>query len=187
MRADELAGDERRRAAACAAGCSSPARSSRRGARRSGCRGPSASRGRAGRESRPCPFCSSKWQGSRKPGTKSMCCAVEREALQPVVAPIGDDEDRRCAARVDPDAVRLGQLARLRSLAAERADVLRLAVVLVDVVRAVAVADVDVAVGRDRDVGRVVALRRAVGRRACRRRCRAAPGSSRRSPPSASS
>ena len=49
------------------------------------------------------------------------------------------------------------------ALAAEGADVLRLAVVLIDVVRAVAVADVDVAVGRDRHVGRVVALRRAVG------------------------
>ena len=113
--------------------------------------------------------------------------AVEREALQPVVAAVGDDEDRRSPARVHPDAVRLVELPRLRSVAAERADVLRLAVVLIDVVRAVAVADVDVAVRRDRDVRRVVALRRAVGARACRRRCRAAPGSSRRSPPSSSS
>ena len=45
---------------------------------------------------------------------------------------------------------------------AERADVLRLAVVLVHERRAVAVADVDVAVGRDGDIGRVVAFRRPV-------------------------
>ena len=36
--------------------------------------------------------------------------AVEREALQPVVAAIGDDEHRGRGARVDPDAVRLDQL-----------------------------------------------------------------------------
>src|SRR4030095_13604893 len=35
--------------------------------------------------------------------------AVERETLQPVVAPVGDHEDRSPGARVDPQAVRLVQ------------------------------------------------------------------------------
>ena len=116
---------------------------------------------RSGMTTRPLPFV--EVAGQPEALDEVDVLAVQREALQAVVAPIGDDQDGLAPRVIDPDPVRLGELARLRSLAAERADVLRLAVVLIDVVRAVAVADVDVAVRRDRDVGRVVGLRSAVG------------------------
>src|SRR6187401_651293 len=59
--------------------------------------------------------------------------------------------------------MRLGKLAGHGAAAAERTDVLRLARVLVDEIRPVAVGDVDVAIRRDGDVGRVVVLLHAVG------------------------
>ena len=67
------------------------------------------------------------------------------------------------AAAVHDDAVRAIQLAGLLALAAEGADVLALAVVLVDVAGAVAVAHVEIAVGRDGEVGGAVLRLLAVG------------------------
>ena len=94
---------------------------------------------------------------------KSMCFPSSAKRWRRLFRAVGDDVNRRLAPRVDPVAVRLGQLPRFRSAASERADVLALRVVLVDVGRAVAVADVDIAVRRNRDVRRVVARRLAVG------------------------
>ena len=118
---------------------------------------------------RPCrsgmttvPLCSSKWHGSRKPATKSTCVPSSVKRCSRLLRRSATTSSGVVAARVDPDAVRFGQLSRRRAASAEGADVFALAVVLVDEVRAVAVADVDVAVRRDREVGRVVALRRAV-------------------------
>ena len=50
---------------------------------------------------------------------------VERERLEPLVAAIGDQQDRRRAASVDGQAVRAIELAGLLALAAEGADELR--------------------------------------------------------------
>ena len=55
------------------------------------------------------------------------------------------------------------ELAGVFAVAAEGADVLALAVVLIDVAGAVAIADVDIAVGRDRQIGRAVLRLLAVG------------------------
>ena len=69
----------------------------------------------------------------------------------------------RAAAQVHGDAVRAIHLARLFAFAAEGADVLALAVVLVDVAGAVAIADVDIAVRGDGQIGRAVFGLLAVG------------------------
>ena len=51
--------------------------------------------------------------GESKPGNEVDVLAVEREALQSVVAPVGDDDHGRVGARIDPDAMRFCELARL--------------------------------------------------------------------------
>ena len=51
--------------------------------------------------------------GETEAGNEVDVLAVEREALQPVVAPVGDNDHGWSRARVDPDAVRLGELAGL--------------------------------------------------------------------------
>ena len=95
--------------------------------------------------------------------------AVEREVLQAGIGAVGDQQQRLRAAQIHGDAVRAIQLARIFALAAERADVLALAVVLVDVARSVAVAHIDIAIGRDGQVGgAVLGGRLAVFVRACR-------------------
>ena len=56
------------------------------------------------------------------------------------------------------NAVRAQQLSGLFARAAERADVLAVLVVLIDVAGAVSVADIEVAVRREREIGRAVFL-----------------------------
>src|SRR5262245_23067869 len=96
---------------------------------------------------------------------KAKVLAVEREVLQAGVGPVGDDE-RRLAARaiVEPLAVGRAHLASIDAGAAEGTYILRILVVLVEVIGAIAVADPEAAVRRKGDVGRAVGGKLAVRR-----------------------
>src|SRR6185436_4595124 len=80
----------------------------------------------------------------------------EREPLEAAVAAVRHDHQRILAAQVEAHAVRRAELSALALAAVPRADVLALRVPLVDPALAVAVADVDVAVRRDRHAGGLV-------------------------------
>ncbi len=79
--------------------------------------------------------------------------AVQGEVLEAVVGAVGNHEERLFASRIHPDTMRLKHLARLFALAAEGADVLAVQAELVNPVGAVAVGDIEVAIGREGDVG----------------------------------
>ena len=64
------------------------------------------------------------------PLIKRQRLALERECLEPLVAPVRDEQHRLRAAFVDYETVRAIELAGLRALAAERPDVLAVVVVL---------------------------------------------------------
>src|ERR1017187_1006378 len=91
--------------------------------------------------------------------------AIEREALNAAVPTVRHRQDGFCDTRVHDDAVGAIDFAGFFSFAAERAYVLALAVVLVDVARSVPVAHVEIAVGRDRQIGGAVLRLLAVGAR----------------------
>src|ERR1700691_1209166 len=93
---------------------------------------------------------------------KAVVLAIQGEVLQPGVGAVGHQQQRLRSAQIHGDAVRAVQLARLFALAAERADELALAIILVNVARTIAIAHVDIAVGRDGQVGRAVLGRLAV-------------------------
>src|SRR5438045_2009422 len=95
-------------------------------------------------------------------GHEPRVTAVHRELLQAIVAAICHDERGLRPARIHPYAVRLVELPWLRALAAERPDVRGVPIVLIDEVRSVSVANIDVAVRSDCDVRRVVRRRRAI-------------------------
>ena len=91
--------------------------------------------------------------------------AIEGKSLEAAVAAIGDHQHRVGAAEVDPLAVRIVDLAVRRAGRGDLAEEITAHGETQQVVGAVAVADVEIAVGRERDVGRdeVDRLRR-VGR-----------------------
>src|SRR5439155_20411788 len=78
---------------------------------------------------------------------------VEREVLEALITAVGDSDDGVRPARVDPNAVRAIEFAGFLAFAAPGPHVFRFGVVLVDPTQAVAVRNVDVAVGRHGDVG----------------------------------
>ena len=76
--------------------------------------------------------------------------AVEREALNPLVASIGYIQHRLGTAQINRYSMRAKQLSGLFSGASECADVLSFVVVLDDVALAITVADIEIAVWRNR-------------------------------------
>src|SRR5206468_6624495 len=89
--------------------------------------------------------------------------AVQGEALDAGVAAVGDGQDGGAAALVHDQTVRAVELARVFAEAAEGPDILAVLIVLVDVAGAVTVAHIDIAVGRDGDIGGTVFLLLALG------------------------
>jgi len=75
--------------------------------------------------------------------------AVQREALQTFVGAVGNDDVGFLEAVIDGDTVRAIELSGFFALAAKSPNVLAATVVLIDIARAIAVTDIDVAVGRD--------------------------------------
>ena len=87
---------------------------------------------------------------------KSDVPAIQREGLDAVISAVGHRQDGRGPARVHPDSVRLIELSRLAPQSSEGADVAAFAVILIYVARSITVADIDIAVRRDRQVRRRV-------------------------------
>src|SRR6185437_11461112 len=90
--------------------------------------------------------------------------AVQCEALNALIAAIRHQERRTLAACIQHDAVRTIHLTRRASLPAEGPNELSLVIILIDEAGPVAVADIDIAIRRDRQIRgtvlRLLAVRR---------------------------
>src|SRR5580658_10208703 len=79
--------------------------------------------------------------------------SVEREILQPSIRPIRDQQQWILAPQIDRNSVRTIELPGFLAFSAEGADKFALAVVLIDIAGPVSVADVDISVRRDGQIG----------------------------------
>src|SRR5690349_8852748 len=96
-------------------------------------------------------------------GDETEMFSIEREVLQTLIRAIGHNDDRLCAARVDPYSMRAIEPSSFLALPSPRANVIELRVVLMNPAQPIPVGDVDIAVRRDGDVGRLVLLLALVG------------------------
>src|SRR5205085_2626387 len=88
-------------------------------------------------------------------GQDALEAQLKIEDLDAVVVPVGDVDFRLLLQGAHPDAVASVELAVLLAAAADRLDELEVLVEAVDELAAVAIDDIDVAVGRDGHVSRV--------------------------------
>src|SRR5882757_7518333 len=84
--------------------------------------------------------------------------ALERKVLQSMITAIGHHNDRFRSARIDPDSVRTIQLAGCCTFPAPGSNVFGVRVVLMYPAQPITVGDVDVAIWRDRNIGRLVLI-----------------------------
>src|ERR1051326_1564014 len=96
-------------------------------------------------------------------GDEAEMFSIEREVLQPFIRAVSHNDDRLCAARVDPDSMGAIELSCFLALSSPGANVIELRVVLMNPAQPIPVGDVDIAVRRDGDVGRLVLLLALVG------------------------
>src|ERR1039457_3225386 len=85
---------------------------------------------------------------------------IQSKVLQPRVASIRHQQQRFRTAPIHGYAVRTIQLSRFLALTAERPNKSAFAVVLVDITRPIAIAHIDIAIGRDSEVSGTVLSRR---------------------------
>src|SRR5450755_3222748 len=86
----------------------------------------------------------------------------ESEGLDAVVAPVSDHQNRLGASAVEHDAMRTIESPRFRTQAAESPQVLAGGIIYVDVTRSITVADINITVGRDGQIGGAILLGAAI-------------------------
>src|SRR5690242_16493901 len=90
--------------------------------------------------------------------------AFKSEALQPLIRAVGYNQQWSGGTGVNPQAVRAIELSGVFTAPPESSDKFSTRVVLIDITGAIAISDVDIAIGSDGNVGGIVAGGAAVGR-----------------------